>query len=42
MYVSLFLLINSSHWIWELRQAESIQPVAAMIQHNSPLQQLLN
>lgn len=34
MYVSLFLLVNSSHWIWELRQAESIQPITAIIQND--------
>jgi hypothetical protein len=27
LYVSLFLLFNSSHWIWELEIVESVQPV---------------
>ena len=41
MYVSLFLLINSSHWIWELKQDYPVKPVAAMIQNHVPHQKLV-
>ena len=37
LYVSLFILFNSSHWIWELELTESIAPlksIAASIEDN--------
>ena len=41
MYVSLFLLINSSHWIWELNQAYPVKPIAELIKNNVPTQQIV-
>lgn len=36
MYVSLLLLMTSSHWIWELAEAYPVKPVAAIIQRATP------
>ncbi|MGK7951294.1 MAG: ArnT family glycosyltransferase [Xenococcaceae cyanobacterium] len=41
MYVSLFLLINSSHWIWELNRDEPVKPIAAAIEQTVPDKQLV-
>ena len=41
MYVSLFLLINSAHWIWELDRDYPVKPVAQMIEKNVPSGQLV-
>ena len=41
MYVSLFLFVNSSHWIWELNQSYPVKPIAALIRNNVPNQQLV-
>ncbi|GAB1542677.1 hypothetical protein NUACC21_53510 [Scytonema sp. NUACC21] len=35
-YVSLLLLMNSQHWIWELGEAYPVKPVAQMIQRANP------
>ncbi|MBR8830136.1 MAG: Undecaprenyl phosphate-alpha-4-amino-4-deoxy-L-arabinose arabinosyl transferase [Chroococcopsis gigantea SAG 12.99] len=32
MYVSLFLFVNSSFWIWELNEDFAVKPVAKMVQ----------
>jgi 4-amino-4-deoxy-L-arabinose transferase-like glycosyltransferase len=36
MYVSLLLLMTSSHWVWELAEAYPVKPVAALIQSGTP------
>ena len=41
MYVSLFLLINSEHWIWELNQDYPVKPIAQMIENHVPEGQLV-
>jgi 4-amino-4-deoxy-L-arabinose transferase-like glycosyltransferase len=39
MYVSLLLLMTSSHWVWELAEAYPVKPVAALIQSGTPTSQ---
>ena len=34
LYVSLFFLVSSSHWIWELHSLYPVKPIAALIQNN--------
>ncbi len=34
MYVSLMLLMTSSHWVWELAEAYPVKPVAEMIRNS--------
>ena len=41
MYVSLFLLINSSHWIWELDRTYPVKPIATLIRNNVPDQEII-
>jgi hypothetical protein len=41
MYVSLFFLMLSPHWLWELKEAFPVKPVAAMIQLNTPNDQIV-
>ncbi|MBE9192020.1 glycosyltransferase family 39 protein [Gloeocapsopsis crepidinum LEGE 06123] len=41
MYVSLVLFMTSSHWVWELAEAYSVKPVAAMIQKTTPTGQIV-
>jgi 4-amino-4-deoxy-L-arabinose transferase-like glycosyltransferase len=36
LFVSLFLLIISPHWIWELKTTEPVKPIAALIKQNTP------
>ena len=36
LYTSLLLFVNSSFWIWELNEAFSVKPIAALIQNNTP------
>ena len=36
MYISLLLLVSSSHWIWELNEAYSVKPVAMLIRDQVP------
>ena len=38
-YLTLLLLFNSSHWLWELNEAFPVQPVAEVLQKNSPERQ---
>ena len=35
-YLSLLLLFNSKHWLWELNSGFPVQPVAQMLQQNTP------
>ena len=36
MYVSLLLLMSSSHWLGEIKETEPVKPVAAIIRLNTP------
>ena len=38
-YLGLLLLFNSSHWLWELNEAFPVQPVAEVLQKNTPSRQ---
>ena len=38
-YLTLLLLFNSSHWLWELNEAFPVKPVAEMLQRYTPPQQ---
>jgi hypothetical protein len=38
-YVSLFMLMASPHWLWELNETYPVRPVAAMVQRYVPLGQ---
>ncbi|MBW4664774.1 MAG: glycosyltransferase family 39 protein [Chroococcus sp. CMT-3BRIN-NPC107] len=38
-YLSLALFVTSRHWVWELAEAYSVKPVAAMIQSNTTINQ---
>jgi 4-amino-4-deoxy-L-arabinose transferase-like glycosyltransferase len=38
-YVSLLLLMQSEHWIWELAEAYPVKPIAAIVQKAVPIQQ---
>jgi 4-amino-4-deoxy-L-arabinose transferase-like glycosyltransferase len=40
-YVSLLLLVNSEHWVWELAEAYPVKPVAAMVKAGTPIQQVI-
>jgi 4-amino-4-deoxy-L-arabinose transferase-like glycosyltransferase len=36
LFVSIFLLVISPHWIWELGKLESIKPIAELVQQHTP------
>ena len=36
LYVSIFLLLVSPHWIWELNTTESVEPIAELIRQHTP------
>lgn len=36
LLVSIFLLVVSPHWIWELGLSEPIKPIAELVKHNTP------
>lgn len=36
MYISLMFLMASRYWIWELNEAYSVKPVAALVQQGTP------
>lgn len=38
-YLGLLLLFNSPHWLWELNETFPVQPVAEVLQKNSPERQ---
>ncbi|GAB4236602.1 MAG: hypothetical protein Kow0049_21860 [Stanieria sp.] len=40
-YISLFLLVSSSHWLWELNQAYPVKPVAEIIKQYVPKEQIV-
>lgn len=35
-YVSLLLLMGSTHWVWELSESYPVKPVAALVQKHTP------
>ncbi|MEM9510457.1 MAG: glycosyltransferase family 39 protein [Cyanobacteria bacterium P01_E01_bin.35] len=37
-YLTLLLLFNSSHWLWELNEAFAVKPVAEMLKQHTPPQ----
>ncbi len=41
LFVSIFLLIISPHWIWELKAVEPVKPIAALIQQYTPEEQIV-
>ena len=36
LFVSIFLLVISPHWLWELKTAEPVKPIAELIQKYTP------
>ena len=42
LFISIFLLVISPHWIWELNTSESIKPNARMILHYVPDKQIVS
>lgn len=36
LFVSIFLLVISPHWIWELKAVEPVKPIASLIQQHTP------
>jgi 4-amino-4-deoxy-L-arabinose transferase-like glycosyltransferase len=38
-YVSLALLMASSHWVWELAEAYPVKPIASLVQQHTPIAQ---
>ena len=41
LLVSLFLLVVSPHWIWELKMSESVEPIAELLKQHTPPQTLI-
>ena len=41
LYVSLFFLVSSPHWLWELNSAYPVKPVAALIKNNVAPQEIV-
>lgn len=40
-YISLFLFMGSTHWVWELAEAYPVEPVAMLIQQSTPARQTI-
>jgi len=40
-YLTLVVLMMSSHWVWELAETYPVKPVAAMIQRHTPRGQVI-
>lgn len=40
IYLSLFLFVNSPHWIWELGEDYPVKPVAMMLKNYTPSQEI--
>jgi 4-amino-4-deoxy-L-arabinose transferase-like glycosyltransferase len=40
-YVSLLVLVSSPYWLWELNEAYPVKPIAALIEKNVPVGQLV-
>ena len=41
LLVSIFLLVISPHWIWELKLAEPIKPIALLVRQHTPPNQVV-
>lgn len=41
LYVSLFFLVSSPHWLWELNAAYPVKPVAALIKNNVAAEEIV-
>ena len=41
LLVSIFLLVISPHWIWELKLAEPIEPIALLVRQHTPPNQIV-
>ena len=41
LLVSIFLLVISPHWIWELKLAEPIKPIALLVRQHTPPNQIV-
>ena len=41
LLVSLFLLVVSPHWIWELRVSDSVKPIAQLLKQHTPPQVII-
>ena len=41
LFVSMFLLFISPHWIWELKAVEPVKPIAALIRQYTPKNQVV-
>ncbi|MCC0176943.1 glycosyltransferase family 39 protein [Waterburya agarophytonicola K14] len=41
LFVSIFLLMVSPHWIWELKSVEPVKPIAELIRQHTPENQVI-
>ncbi|MEM8829766.1 MAG: glycosyltransferase family 39 protein [Cyanobacteria bacterium P01_G01_bin.19] len=41
LLVSIFMLLISPHWIWELRSVEPVKPIASLIREHTPKNQVV-
>ena len=41
LFVSMFLLVVSPHWIWELKAVEPVKPIAALVKQYTPQRQII-
>lgn len=41
LFVSIFLLVISPHWIWELKLIEPIEPIADLVRQHTPPNQIV-
>lgn len=41
LFVSIFLLVVSPHWIWELQGVEPVKPIAKLVKQYTPQEQII-
>ncbi len=41
LFISMFLLIISPHWIWEINTSEPVEPIASLIREHSPAETII-
>ncbi|WP_319421056.1 ArnT family glycosyltransferase [Pleurocapsa sp. FMAR1] len=41
LFISMFLLIISPHWIWEINAKEPIEPIATLIRNHTPAETII-
>ena len=41
LFISMFLLIISPHWIWEINTTEPVEPIASLIREHSPAETII-